>query len=271
MTTPRSIVWPVALSPAELSYLLALLRAEHLLGADARRVLPDAPAERERLWREGRAALETAGWLVRLPAGEQYHLNDQLLAVIAAMADPDIVIASTVARRGEPEGAITHYLSPAQTVEQIFDGERYQIVALAGIETLAARLAQLLGLPQPDQRSQPAGTAPENFILTAEAIGQATADPTPARLLALGAPPWAVEPFVAVLREPRAHGRLHLLRAKLGRVLHRSQMQFLVNGGTMAFVGEPLAGDRVRFTAVAADSFAVTLQERVAELKAAAV
>lgn len=152
----------ITLEPAELAFLLALLDAQSIPGADAEPLVPADKAARQVVLDQGQAALQQHG-LIRVADGHFDGLGTPLLLAVAVLAAPAQVIRTT-RYRDTGEQRIGHYVADDLIVEFFRTASGYRLVALDSLGTAVARLASWLPL----NGSGPA--APAALSLPADAM-----------------------------------------------------------------------------------------------------
>ena len=248
MTNTRAISYPVALTPAELAFLLSLVGAQTLEGLEHEALFPENATARERLFLHGRSELQRDEWLIQVSGTTQYDLNDQLVAVIAAMAAPQVVLVTTLDTPGQPRQSVTHFVSNV-VVEAVFDGDRYMVTGLQSTEVLLARLANTIGLPQ---KRLPL----KSFELPAEKARQAVSEPRAERLLDLGVPAESTQALETALAGGRQRANVRVTSMHYGEVKAVHRLQVLVSDNDSAYLAIPVDDTGVRFSPASAEDFA---------------
>lgn len=237
MTVSRTIHYPIVLTRAEMAFLLSLTGVQSLIGLDDSGLFPSNPDGWQALFLQGRAELESHGWLEQAAGSVHTQINEDLLATISTVAAPRSVLITTVDRSGHHAQSVTHYVAK-RVVEAIFDGTRYHLVVLASSEVMVARLAATLGLPvQPPPWDE--------FVLSRERAKEAAADPQPDYLLRLGVPPVSALPFARALHSER-RARLQVLRLSYGQVEASHRLNALLGEGQDDWFVLPSNGAGVR-------------------------
>ena len=252
MTGTQAISYPITLTPAELAFLLSLVDAQTLLGLEHEALFPESASARESLYLQGRSELEQDGWLSQVAGTERYDLNDPLVAVIAAMAAPRVIIVTTLDPPGQPRQSVTHYISTI-VVEAVFDGHHYEVAGLRSTEIMLARLANTISLPQ---SSLPV----EEFELSAEQARQIVAEPQIERLLKYGAPAAGARALTDVLQNVQKRASVHVMQVHFGQVTVVHRLQVLVSSKGSAWLAVPTADTGVRFKPTSDKDFAEVVQ-----------
>jgi len=137
------------LESSEFAYLLATLQAPQVVGVDAPELFPTDPAERERMLAEGSRQLMAHGWLKQLEQPSQYHLNEDLLYLVAVVADPQFVVFTINTQPDGTAQVLLHYLAEPDLVElSVSADQKYTLSILSDRAALLARIQAMLDLPQ---------------------------------------------------------------------------------------------------------------------------
>ncbi|MER2599633.1 MAG: hypothetical protein ABTQ73_08940 [Caldilineales bacterium] len=209
MTLSRTIHYPVVLTRAEMAFLLSLTGVQTLIGLEDKGLFPADTDGWQALFLQGRAELESHGWLEQRSGSVQTQINEELLIIIATIAAPRRVLVTTLDSPNRPAQSVTHYLA-SRVVEASFDGARYHLATLASPDIMVARLAATLELPvQPPPWDE--------FMLSRERAKKAAADPQPEQLVQMGVPPASALPFARALHSER-RARLQMLHLNYGQV-----------------------------------------------------
>jgi hypothetical protein len=261
MTQIRELTYPIRLTTAELAYLLGTLHAETLIGGDDRALFPSDPAAREGQWGRGRKQLEADGWLIWDAAAGHHRLNEPLMVIVAALADPEVVLLTSWEGAGQRHG-VAHYLSLDLVVEMAIEDGVYQLVALAGVPTMLERLAHVVRFPEGDQ--------PEVvFTLSREEAEQARHNPEARWLESRGLSPETAELFAAALRRPERYGTVTVLRSHEGKVLQMRLVGFLVSANNLGWLAVLEDDQRLRYALAGNGDVTSTLGALVAQVRAA--
>lgn len=159
----RSLTYPVVLTTAQLSYILTLLRAERLLGADNQQLLPQDEAKRMQLWQTGQQQLEKEKWLTKKEG--VLDLNPQLMLLVATIASAPLVIISQITLFNQPAQGVTHYVSSDSVVEVVYTGNDYELTVLDSTAVMANRLGHTFELPETLEESLTFTMTPEQVDL----------------------------------------------------------------------------------------------------------
>ncbi len=141
----RTLSYPITLTTAQLSFLLALVHAEHLFGAGNQKLFLEDTERQAHLWKIGEQQLRQDGWLMK--EGQFDNPNAQLLSLVATAATAKIVVISEITNTRQLVQGVTHYVSNKLIVEVVYDGELYQLTALDSLEVMVNRLAYTFDLP----------------------------------------------------------------------------------------------------------------------------
>jgi hypothetical protein len=256
----REITYPISLTTAELAYLLATLQAETLLGGDDQALFPRDIATREDQWRRGRAQLEADGWLIWDAVAGHHRLSEALMEIVAALADPEVVVITEWAPAGQPHRGVAHYLSLDLVVEMAMVDGVYQLVVLAAMRTLVERLANALAFPD----TRPLEIA---FELSRHAIEQAKRDPDPAWLEARGLAAQAAQLFAETLRQPSRYGSVTLLRTRLGKAVMTRLVGLLISASGLGWQITPVDDDHLRYTLADIGYFEALLSSSITDVR----
>ena len=148
----RTVTFPLQLSWDEIAYLFATLHARQFPGLDIT-LLPDDEEARKQTLQRGYEALRADGWLEEVEQdGRMYmDLNSWLLEYVAALADPEAVLAVTVrGAEGVSSGEVLIYFSDGKVLEVAPREEGLWIQAVATMAGALRGLADRLRLPQRD-------------------------------------------------------------------------------------------------------------------------
>lgn len=253
----RDIKYPIDLTPAQLSVLLAMLRATELLGANNQQLFPNDEAERMALWQQGQKELERDGWLVKV--GAYYDPNEQLMLLIAAIAAPRLVIHTQRLGPAQSEVAsVTHYLSEQLIVEQTYTGDVYRFTVLASVAVMTDRLAHTFALPAQKQDDI-------HFSLGQAEAEKITAASTMPQLLQIGIAEKIAQIYLDTLRQIQFKGLIRLLKTRLTTIVEQAELGLLVSHDGVAWVAEPQAG-RTRYTQTDIASFQSIMQQKIDQL-----
>lgn len=135
------------LGSPEFAYLLAALHAREVIGLHAPDLFPDGAEAQDTLYGQGRADLETNGWLAPIPDQDgEYELNPALFELAAIVAAPEYVMVSTrTTDEGGKEMAL-HYLVGDEIAELAALGNgRYRLGVVPDRKSLFERLADMVG------------------------------------------------------------------------------------------------------------------------------
>lgn len=260
MNTVRDITFPIQLTPAQLSYLLALIEAKNLIGVKGDLLFPDDEQKKDALWTEGRRQLEENKWLVKkADESERYDLNSQLMLIIAVMADPEIVILSTWGAPQEPRLGVTHYLSDGMVVEQAYDDSIFQIAALSSLDVALKRLANSMDVP--NHASQKL-----SFRITREEAKHAKDQPNAAWLIAQGLSSKTAELFAETLQHPRLSGAIRIESATMGRP-SASDYLGVLSSEEISWLARPADDDYVDYKTTDSPSFQKDLADVILALR----
>lgn len=146
------------LTRAELSYLLQTLGATSLWGGDSRPLFPADATENEAQLAQGLAELKAHEWLRpssdSRPDRERWEMDRNLVALMAIVADPEIVLVTTRFLPPDDNATLTkevacHYITSTAIVELIATASGdYQLLTLPSYALLWQRLSEALALPQ---------------------------------------------------------------------------------------------------------------------------
>jgi hypothetical protein len=234
-----------------MAFLLSLVGAQTLEGLEHETLFPENERAWETLFLQGRSELERDQWLSQVPGTAQHYLNDELVAVIAAMAAPRVVVVTTLDAPGRPKQSVTHYISTV-VVEACFDGKGYLLAALRSTDVMLGRLASTIGLPE--QR-----LLLKEFELSAEQARQAVANPRTETLLKLGVPAGSVKAFEIALQGNRQRANVQVMQIDYGQVKAVHRLQALISGEGSAWLALPVNGAQVRFLPASVEEFAKTM------------
>jgi hypothetical protein len=131
----------------ELHYVLETLSARAVWGMDNERLFPATTGEREQRLARGLALLKEHGWL--LPAAhDTWHMDAGLIRLIAAVADPEIVLTTTYFLSTTAKAVIAYYLAQPLIVELTqLENTTYRLASLPSLPFLLDRIGQSLALP----------------------------------------------------------------------------------------------------------------------------
>ncbi len=144
------------LETAELAYLLATVDASGLLGVDDPKLSPATAKAQEATYSKGRQQLEAHGWIQPIPDKPGEHdLNPGLFQMVAVVAAPEQVIATSHGESPDDRRLVLHYLVGEHIVELWATSDKsYFIASLPDHATLNQRIAQLLGLTESAQEGR---------------------------------------------------------------------------------------------------------------------
>jgi|GEM_PF-921070 len=260
MVEPREIRYPIILSTAELSYLLVLVEAPTLIGANNQALFPADEAAREAQWLRGRERLEIDRWLIWDPVEGHHKINDQLMLIIATLADPKMVVLTGLRAADRQRYGVNHYLSLDLVIEMAHHDEHYELLVLVSTMTMVGRLAATLGLPA-------AKDAELSFELSRAEVEQAKHRPDPAWLESRGLSQEAAHLFAATVQQPQQSGSLTLLRTEAAQPVEMLLLGFLVGANNVAWLGTPRANERVFYQLADKGDFEAMLSSLIAELR----
>lgn len=258
MAQTREIAYPLIFTAPQLSYLLALVNAEGLLGSDEQALFPRDIAVRESQWAQGRDQLEADRWLVYDEEAKHYDINDQLMEIVATMADPGIVVLSKWEANLQQHGT-AHYLTPGLIVEMTILDREYHIYALESQAQLIERLAAAIDFPA-SQREAVA------FVLPRQDIDQAKRNPDAGWLESRGLSPQAADVFAATLRQPQLYGMVTVLRTYQGKALTMRLLGIVTAAPGYGWLAKPQEGERVRYELADRQEFGGQLGALIEEL-----
>jgi hypothetical protein len=261
MPTPREITYPIALSRAELAFMLNLLEVRQLIGVDDEALFPHEPAARDALFSAGKAGLEAAGWLSWQAEQKAYHLDEVLLAICVALAFPQVVATLVLDAPPAPRRGVTCAVSSDLVVELAHTDGQYQINALASVELLAQRLAHVLDLPQQH------GTG-ESHSLARSAFEALRNDPHSSAGCD-GLPTAVAERLAATLASLTCSAVISLLQVHESQVADLRLIGVLVGQTGDAWMVLPAGDAHVQIRAVGKEDVAVTLTSTIADLRPA--
>ncbi|MGH2619708.1 MAG: hypothetical protein ACRDHG_03945 [Anaerolineales bacterium] len=144
------------LETAELAYLLATVDASGLIGVDDPKLSPATDKAREATYSKGRQQLEAHGWIKPIPdKPDEHDLNAGLFQLVAAVAAPEQVIATSHGESPDDRRLVLHYLVGEHIVELWATSDKsYFLASLPDRATLNQRMAELLGLTKSAQEGQ---------------------------------------------------------------------------------------------------------------------
>lgn len=127
-------------STAEFAYLLNLVSAEQIIGVDNDNLFPKDEAHHARLLADGFDQLVEKGWLSREDRPNRYNLNNELMLLVAVIANPELTMMSQRYFAGG-EQIVTYYLAEGRIVEQVrTDVDAYCITNIPSFSTATNRL-----------------------------------------------------------------------------------------------------------------------------------
>lgn len=218
------------LGSPEFAYLLAALHAREVIGLHAPDLFPDGAKAQDKLYRQGRADLESNGWLKPLADHDgEYELNPALFELAAVVAAPEYVVISTrTSDAGEKEMAL-HYLLGDDIAELAALGKgRYRLGVVPDRKSLFKRLADMVGAAN----SKPAvrfDLPRKTFAKIRSAVGKNGAEKAEALLIeASPAAAKGTSILPAAADEPKCE--LVLLQVKEGKVQDGRRMVVLGEG-----------------------------------------
>jgi len=260
MVEPRAITYPITLTTAELAYLLGIVQAETLIGGNDQALFPHDQAAREAQWARGRERLEADGWLVWDAAAGHHRLSEALMVIIAAIADPEVVLLSQWRSAGQQHHGVSHYLSLDLVVEMATQADVYEFFVLASMTTLLERLANAIELPD----TKDAGIT---FELSRGEVEQAKQTPTPEWLEAHGLSPQAARLFARTLRQPGRSGTITVLRTHLGKAVTMRLVGILASTDSLGWLATPVDDLRVRYMLADSSDLEAQLSTLISELR----
>lgn len=141
----------VELSGAELSYLLQMLGANKLWGADSAKLFPTDKNENETLLARGLTELKAHQWL--RPSGdsraerERWDMDRNLLHFAAILAEPEVAVVSSYVVSDDEKEVVCHYLTDAAIIELLaLANGNYQLRTIPSFELLWQRIAEAFAL-----------------------------------------------------------------------------------------------------------------------------
>lgn len=260
MSEPRDITYPIKLTTSELAYLLGIVAAETLIGADNQALFPQNEAAREEQWRRGRDRLEADGWLVWDATAGNYALSDPLMIIIAALADPEVVLLTEWQGPDQQRHGVNHYLSLDLVIEMVRQDDQYRLIVLESVETMAERLGHTFELPEV-KRLEAA------FEVSRDEVEQMKHHPDLALLLARGVSQETAQLFATSLRQPQHSGTITLLRTSAGQTVTMRLVGLLVGGDRLGWLATPLQDRRLHYWAADLSDLKATLHAGIAELR----
>lgn len=141
------------LTADEFAYLLTLVGASRIIGADNSRLFASDPVEHQQRMDAGRAQLQSAGWLIAEGGG--WAINDWFVLIAATVASPEIVLSVTSYGADGSQSTVSYYTSNEVTVEQFWSQEHYVLRLFEVDLTLSNHLAAILMLPERDDKVPP--------------------------------------------------------------------------------------------------------------------
>jgi hypothetical protein len=133
------------LEPAELAYLLQMLNASSLLGADNAQLFPEDDVANDALLEQGFERLQSHGWLLADAESSKMVFNDRLIYLIAVMASPDAAILTMRQEKDSGQQLIAYYLASQIIAEQMKTADRrYQLAFVPSATILVQRIKSVI-------------------------------------------------------------------------------------------------------------------------------
>lgn len=130
----------IELEAAELAVLLTMLDATSVPGFALEHLFPENPEARQVILDQGLSALQRHGYM-DIQGRQIEKMHNQLLLAIAVIAAPAQIVAVTH-HLDEGEQYFAYHIADDLIVEiYLTASERYRLVALGSMETVAARIA----------------------------------------------------------------------------------------------------------------------------------
>lgn len=232
MAESRTLSYPVTLTTAQLSFLLALVRAERLFGVNNQRLFPEDVAHQALLWKTGELELKQDKWLTK--EGQFNNPNAQLLSLVATTAAAEIIIVSQITTSGQPVQGVTHYVSNKLVVEVVYDDDLYQLTLLDSLEVMANRLAYTFGLSSIKQQD---GIA---FKVTQAQIQQIQSKLVDTAVIATpDLPERAIQFYMNIMQHLKCKGRVQFVCVEAKQEILHKQMGVLVGTDGKALIAVP--------------------------------
>ncbi len=252
MAQTRELTYPLQFSTAQLSYLLGMVHAQNVIGADDAALFPADPAQRQAQWDQGLAELQADQWIVWDADAGHFSMTDPLMMVIATVAEPDIVVVSEWQHQASGNQGVSHYFSPSGIIEMSLVGSHYTLVALTNTDVMTERLAHSLGY---NDTAQPDA----GFNFPRELVEQARNNPDPRWLSQQGLAPEAAQYFAETLRATVGRGTVTILRTIEAKAVGMRLVGALIGAGGQQWLALPHPNQTIDyFTATTANFMGVT-------------
>ena len=244
----------IVLKRAEFLVLLDAIQASSIIGLPRETLFPREAGQFQALVLEGINQLKERG-LLRLK-GDIHVLNASLLALVTAVAFPQLAVITTRDRPDAGQQLFLHYQTDGVVVEQTFPEEQaHRLAVLANRGALIERLLAILALPEPGGALEVAVTLPQAILtdVRAKAVDGQTG-PAEKLLKKAGMAEQAAQALVESLQAPVAGDAVILLKCHQGQVIG-SRNAALVQGPATAWLitsAEPEASSFRVQTATAA-------------------
>ncbi len=136
----------IVLSRAEFFTLMALARAEGVIGLDPEQLLPAEPAQRQALYNQGEASLAQRG-LLRATSLQEVALEETLLRLVTTITQPTFAAVSVKTVPEVGRFLFLHYASEGRWVEQTLPDEvTHRLADIGEDNALLQRLQEIFPL-----------------------------------------------------------------------------------------------------------------------------
>ena len=235
------------LESEELAWLLNALHAKAVVGLDDPSLFPGERQIRDATWDVGLKKLQEHKWVVPAQGPGQWRMNDDLMWLVAVVADPEFVLVTIRSRSKSEQTVVLHYLADKTIVQLTAAGKgQYGLGVVPDLATLWSRMGDLLALPAPGQASASARFSIDPQMLTSAqelvAAGEVEAAAAVLRKEDLAAADR--EAFLAALAGVARGemGVVHVIRAQAGQVQSDRKVTFVRQAGQAWLVHRPSEG-----------------------------
>ena len=269
LSTPRIAVNEFELHVFELAFVLSLMRVESVAALPDAVLFPQDVKLRKKVLAEGEKRLLANGWHAPNAQPGSAEVNEDLLSLIAALADPAFTILT---RRQTAEGQrsdATIHLNNVEIVEVTqTDRQVFRLRRLKDARSAFQQVRKMLGVtPLHKHADFKTELAIEAFEQVRQYVAAEEQHSAVATLVEAGVSPAAADDLIAALATPSRKGVVSVLKHEAQKVTDVRVMGFYLHDGATWITS--VAGDstrRVLLEAVDTDGFICRLVDRVASL-----